>query len=77
MSATRLPEAAADLDWEEFVSAYFPETRRHNLQALVAYGAYKRSRIHRASNGDGERAENGAAERTALQGWEDEGGRTL
>lgn len=31
------------LDWEGFVEARFPGTRRHNLEAIVSYGAYRRS----------------------------------
>ena len=31
------------LDWGEFRDLYYPDTRRHNLQAIVAYGSYKRS----------------------------------
>jgi hypothetical protein len=30
------------LDWDGFVDAYFPGSRRHDLEAIVAYGAYKR-----------------------------------
>ena len=29
------------LGWEEFVAANFPGSRRHNLEAIVAYGAYR------------------------------------
>ena len=29
------------LGWEEFVAAHFPRSRRHNLEAIVAYGAYR------------------------------------
>lgn len=32
----------AGLDWVEFVDAYFPGSRRHDLAAVAAYGAYKR-----------------------------------
>jgi hypothetical protein len=32
------------LEWQEFVAAHFPKTRRHNLQAIVAYG------VHRSAN---------------------------
>jgi hypothetical protein len=35
---------AAGLDWQAFSAAYFPGSRRHNLKAIVAYAAYKRSR---------------------------------
>jgi hypothetical protein len=34
--------APAGLDWVEFVDAYFPGTRRHNLEAVASYGAYRR-----------------------------------
>ena len=29
------------LGWEEFVATHFPKSRRHNLEAIVAYGAYR------------------------------------
>jgi hypothetical protein len=32
------------LEWEEFVAAHFPNSRRHNLEAIVAYGAYRSDR---------------------------------
>ncbi len=31
------------LDWQSFSAAYFPGRRRHDLEALTAYGAYRRS----------------------------------
>ncbi len=31
------------LDWDRFLATYFPHSRRHDLQAIVAYGAYKDS----------------------------------
>jgi hypothetical protein len=37
-------DVPAGLDWQAFSAAYFPGSRRHNLKAMVAYGAYKRSR---------------------------------
>jgi hypothetical protein len=33
----------AGLDWQAFSAAYFPVRRRHDLEALVAYGAYRRN----------------------------------
>jgi hypothetical protein len=33
-----------ELDWEAFVTAFFPGSRRHDLKALVAYAAHKRAR---------------------------------
>lgn len=32
----------AGLDWSAFTAAYFPGIRRHDLEAVVAYGAYRR-----------------------------------
>jgi hypothetical protein len=31
------------LDWQGFRSVYFPERRRHDLEALTAYAAYRSS----------------------------------
>jgi hypothetical protein len=33
------------LDWTEFVDAYFPGSRRHNLAAVASYGAYRRAQV--------------------------------
>ena len=40
-SSAEVPDG---LDWERFRVAYFPGSRRHNLEAIVAYGAYRRLR---------------------------------
>jgi len=29
------------LEWEAFIARYFPRSRRHDLDALAAYGAYR------------------------------------
>jgi hypothetical protein len=51
-TAWNLPRAAVDvmsheargrLDWDGFLAANFPRSRRHDLKAIVAYGAYKGS----------------------------------
>lgn len=31
------------LDWQGFLALYFPGRRRHDLEALTAYGAYRSS----------------------------------
>lgn len=31
------------LDWNGFRDLYYPQSRRHNLEAIVAYGSYRRS----------------------------------
>ena len=66
----------AGLDWQAFSAAYFPGRRRHDLKALNAYGAYRRSDAGDALSSE-EPAEPGPAGPTALQGWEDEGGAAL
>jgi hypothetical protein len=32
------------LAWDAFAARYFPERRRHDLEAVAAYGAYKQGR---------------------------------
>jgi hypothetical protein len=72
--------APAGLDWDGFSAVYFPERRRHDLEALVAYGAYRRSHSGTALSADERtrigpgRDANGAR---ALRNWENEGGATL
>lgn len=50
------------LDWEGFSAAHYPESRRHDLGAIVAYGLYKRSRV------DGEQAAIETARPTDMDG---------
>ena len=77
-AAARDEEIPAGLDWQAFSAAYFPGRRRHDLEALTAYGAYRRSRTldeqpsRQATRM--EEAESGEAGSTGLQDWEDEGG---
>jgi hypothetical protein len=61
------------LDWQAFCAAHFPGGRRHNLEAVVAYGAYRKSLERELAQI--RTTESGRAEATALRGWEDEGGR--
>jgi len=39
-AVTSLENVPAGLDWQAFSAAYFPGRRRHDLEALTAYGAY-------------------------------------
>jgi len=78
--ATSGADAPDGLDWQTFSAAYFPGRRRHDLEALTAYSAYKRSR----DTGTGSSAQpagadtgRGATGAIALLNWEDEGGTTL
>jgi hypothetical protein len=66
------------LDWEHFSAAYFPGSGRHNLKAIAAYGAYKRSRFvdeqsatEAARLKEAERMSPGAS---SVDAWQDEGG---
>jgi hypothetical protein len=45
-SAPVLPAAGVGekLDWDAFSARYFPGRRRHDLEAVAAYGAYKQGR---------------------------------
>ncbi len=70
-------DAPDGLDWETFSAAYFPGRRRHDLEALTAYGAYRRSHaVDERSGEDAARrqAASGLAVSSALLDWEDEGG---
>ncbi len=72
-------DAPAGLDWQAFSAAYFPGRRRHDLEALTAYGAYRRSgAVGTGSSAvaPGVETARGAKGATALRNWEDEGGAT-
>jgi len=80
-AGSALPGSAdvpAGLDWQTFCATFFPGRHRHDLEALTAYGAYKRSEaVDELSSREVTRiedAKNGLAGSTALQGWEDEVG---
>jgi hypothetical protein len=45
----RAAEAAEALDWEAFSNRYFPGRRRHDMEALTAYGRYTRGRVWRTT----------------------------
>ena len=79
-TVTSSVQAPAGLDWLAFTAASFPGRRRHDLEALTAYSAYKRSRdAGTDSSAEPAVAEpgRGASGATALRDWEDEGGATL
>ena len=76
-SSAHIPDG---LDWQAFSTAYFPERRRHDLEALTAYAAYARSHSDAAlSSAEPVRIEagQGATGAHALGNWEDEGGAAL
>jgi hypothetical protein len=54
------------LDWQAFVSRFYPGSARHDYRVLKAYGAYRKGLP--AEQPDGPR------DAQALRVWEDEGG---
>jgi hypothetical protein len=60
----------AGLDWDRFRDLYYPDTRRHDFDAIVAYGAYKRS----LPDGPPPAGNPISAGALSLAEWEDEGG---
>jgi hypothetical protein len=73
-----VPPIQEEVDWEAFVAAYFPGSRRHDLKAIRAYGAYKRSRgvgEQSTAGGTGSKGAKRISTRAAsIEAWEDEGG---
>ena len=77
-SAVATSESVLDgRDWQSFSADHYPGRRRHDLEALTAFCASRRSHEADArSSAEPGRigAERGRAGSTALQGWEEEGG---
>jgi hypothetical protein len=70
--ATPEPVVRNGLDWQGFVDAYFPGSRRHDLRAITAYAASRRSC---ATDGRADaRHEATSTVSTPIDAWEDEGG---
>jgi hypothetical protein len=65
--AVRIEQLPSALDWEAFTTLCFPGGRRHDLEAVAAYGAYKR--LPRELDDGWERS-------NAVDAWEEEGGAT-
>lgn len=64
------------LDWDDFRDLYYPGSRRHDLEAIVAYGAYRQS-THagsRANEATPVKRATSPPEALMLDEWEDEGG---
>jgi hypothetical protein len=81
---TATTEAPDGLDWQSFSTRYFPGRRRHDLEALTAYGAFRRRSRPPLGRASGERAQADRPAHTddavpveeAVQAWEAEGGST-
>lgn len=66
-------ERVGSLDWDSFRDLYHPDSRRHDLTAVVAYGEFKRS----GEVPSGEPVITppaSASSDTTVEEWEDEGG---
>ena len=66
-TTTDVPRREAELDWAAFRARRFPGSRRHDLEAIAAYGAYRH----------GDPVTEGAADaevERATEAWEGEGG---
>ena len=67
--------AQHDLDWQGFLSRYYPGRPRHDFEALTAYRVYRSSGdVDGRSAGEAARLGEIEPESTATDSWEDEGG---
>jgi hypothetical protein len=57
------------LDWDSFRDLYYPSTHRHDFEAIVAYGHYRRSPQADLPDAD-------LSDAPSLAEWEAEGGTT-
>ena len=57
------------LDWDSFRDLYYPSTHRHDFEAIVAYGNYKRSPEANLPDAN-------SSDAPSLAAWEAEGGST-
>jgi hypothetical protein len=76
-SLPRVPAETArpdGLDWDHFRDLYYPASRRHNLAAIVAYGAYRRTPRTRAPDEAAPVKDAPSVDAGSLGAWEDEGG---
>jgi hypothetical protein len=66
-AAARIEDLPAGLDWKAFSARCFPDCRRHDLEVVAAYFAYKELPREAGES---------AAARESVEVWEDEGGST-
>jgi hypothetical protein len=63
------------LDWQTFVSRFYPESARHDYRVLKAYDAYRKSLVAEQSDTPGDtealrvREEEGGPIRRRARGW--------
>jgi hypothetical protein len=79
---TATTDAPDGLEWQRFSTRYFPGRRRHDLEALTGYGAYRRRSRPPTGRASGEgaqadrpaQADDAVLVEGAVQAWEAEGG---
>ena len=62
------------LDWDQFRDLYRPDSRRHDFEAIVAYGDYRRTPRPQGGSEAPSRKAAIAADADSLGEWEGEGG---
>ena len=62
------------LDWDRFRDLYHPDSRRHNLEAILAYGDYKRTPRPHAGSEAVPLNDVVSDNADSLGEWEDDGG---
>jgi len=62
------------LDWDHFRDLYYPDSRRHNFEAIIAYGDYRSTSRRRSGSEAAPLTEAVSADAESLGEWEDEGG---
>jgi hypothetical protein len=62
------------LDWDHFRDLYYPDSRRHNFEAIVAYGDYRSTSRQHSGSEAAPLKEAVWTDAESLGEWEDEGG---
>ena len=62
------------LNWDDFRDLYYPDSRRHNLEAIVAYGDYRSTSRRQSGREAAPLEEAVSTDAEPLGEWEDEGG---
>jgi hypothetical protein len=62
------------LDWDHFRDLYYPGSRRHNFEAIVAYGDYRRTSRRQSGSAAASLKDAVSTDAESLGEWESEGG---
>ena len=60
--------------WDHFRDLYYPDTRRHNLEAIVAYGDYRSTARRQPTSEAASLNQAVSTDAESLGEWENEGG---